>query len=48
VWDEEYDQLAIMVYAGHSWEEETSPGHYEFGMYEAGSLLTIGVEIVDE
>ncbi|MFA4846125.1 MAG: hypothetical protein WC654_06230, partial [Patescibacteria group bacterium] len=32
VWDDEYDQLAIMVYAGHSWSEET------FGMYEAGSL----------
>lgn len=48
VWDNKADRLAIMVYAGHSWSEETSPGHYEFGMYEAGSLLTIGVEVINE
>ena len=47
VWNDERDQLAIMVYAGHSWTEETSPGQYEFGMYEAGSLLTIDVEVIE-
>lgn len=48
VWDDEKDQLAIMVYAGHSWSEETPDGNYEFGGYSAGSLLTIAVEIIDE
>ena len=47
LWDDEDDQLAIMVTAGHSWSEEMSDGHYEFGGYAAGSLLTVIVEPVE-
>ncbi len=47
LWDSEDDQLAIMVTIGHSWSEEMSDGHYEYGGYAAGSLLTVMVEPVE-